>query len=203
MARLKAEINVADPTLDDVKKIMTLIADYTKAKTVSLTDEFKRDRRKRFPKHERFHRMADYMHCAQEGMMKLQQTVMQLQQEQQQLLAQVGISQASFMKFGPQLGEFMQKLTFSSDVGVLEAREALKLKTEYLQVKGPSVTEKLVELCASLSMQEKQFIPLFLNVIMSDEIFENEPALDREEVDVAAGTIGGIQSSTKSSWPQS
>ena len=31
-----------------------------------------------------------------------------------------------------------------------------------------SVTEKLVELCASLSMQDKQFIPLFLNVVISD-----------------------------------
>lgn len=66
---------------------MTVIADYVKAKTIALTDEFKRERRKQFPREIRFHRMAEYMRCAQEGMMKLQGTVMQFQQEQQQLMS--------------------------------------------------------------------------------------------------------------------
>lgn len=41
-------------------------------------------------------------------------------------------------------------------------------------------------------MQEKQLIPLFLNIILSDEVFENEPNLDREELDMATGTQSAI-----------
>ena len=50
--------------------------------------------------------------------MKLQQMVMQLQGEQQQLLLSTGVSQSAFMKYGQQLGQFMQEITFSSDVSL-------------------------------------------------------------------------------------
>ena len=47
----------------------------------------------------------------------------------------------------------------------------------------------MIELAASLSLQEKQNIALFLNIVISDEAFENEPELDREEFDMAYCTL--------------
>ena len=45
----------------------------------------------------------------------------------------------------------------------------------------------MIELSAQLSLQDKQQVPLFMNVIISDEAFENEPELDKEEFDIAYG----------------
>ena len=55
----------------------------------------------------------------------------------------------------------------------------------------------LIELSASLSLQEKQFVPIFLNTILSDECFEHQPNLDKEEFDIAAGIGSLMQKSTK------
>jgi hypothetical protein len=55
----------------------------------------------------------------------------------------------------------------------------------------------LIELAASLSLQEKQFVPIFLNTILSDECFEHQPNLDKEEFDIAAGIDSLMQKSTK------
>ncbi len=55
----------------------------------------------------------------------------------------------------------------------------------------------LIELAASLSLQEKQFVPIFLNTILSDECFEHQPNLDKEEFDIAAGIDSPMQKSTK------
>jgi hypothetical protein len=62
-------------------------------------------------------------------------------------------------------------------------------------VHGQQLFTQLVELSASLSLQEKQFVPIFLNTIISDECFENEPNLDREEFDIATGTVPSMQRS--------
>lgn len=58
------------------------------------------------------------MRYASEGIMKLQNTVMQLQGEQGTLLQSCGLSQASLVKYGPQLGPYMQELVFSSQVNI-------------------------------------------------------------------------------------
>lgn len=50
----------------------------------------------------------------------------------------------------------------------------------------------MIEMATSLSMQDKQNIALFLNIVISDEAFENEPELDREEFDMAYGNSSTI-----------
>jgi hypothetical protein len=56
---------------------------------------------------------------------------------------------------------------------------------------------QLVELAASLPLQEKQFVPIFLNTIISDECFEHQPDLDKEEFDIATGTTLYMQKNTE------
>lgn len=136
--------------------------------------------------------------------MKLQQTVMELQTEQSQLMQSLGLSQATLARYAQQLGPFMQDLVFSNDISLEEVKTSINLKTEYLEVHGEKVIEALIELSTSLSMQEKQFIPLFLNVIISDEAFENEPSLDKEEFDMAYGNFYFIQKNSRiTSMPSS
>ena len=39
--KLKSEINVADPSLDDIKKILTVLANYVKTKKMTINNKFK------------------------------------------------------------------------------------------------------------------------------------------------------------------
>ena len=48
-------------TFEDVKKILKLLTDYIKDKTVNLSNKYKFERRKLFPKESRFTRMPEYM----------------------------------------------------------------------------------------------------------------------------------------------
>lgn len=117
--------------------------------------------------------------------MNLQNSIMKLQGEQTQIMASFGLNQAKLAKYANQLGPFMQELIFSSDIKLEDVKQSLQLKIEFLSVHGERVIEALIELSNTLNMQEKQFIPLFLNIIISDEAFEHEPNLDREEFDTA------------------
>ena len=103
-------------------------------------------------------------------------------------MASIGINQASIAKYGPQLGAFMQELVFDSSVTIEEVKQSIELKTEYLLHHGEKLVEGLIDIAASLSLQEKQNIALFLNVIISDEVFEHEPSLDKDDLDMAYGT---------------
>jgi formate dehydrogenase maturation protein FdhE len=165
------------------------LADYVKNKTLGISEKFKVERRKRFPHQSRFENIGDYLKFTAEGLMKLQQTVMELQTEQSQLMQSLGLSQATLARHASSLGPFMQDLVFSNDISLEEVKMSINRKTEYLEVHGERVIEALIELSTSLSMQEKQFIPLFLNVIISDEAFENDPNLDKEEFDMAYGNF--------------
>lgn len=131
--------------------------------------------------------MPEYMRLAISNLTDLQQVVMQLQNEQTNLMAVFGLSQQKLMQFGPQLAPFMQQLVFDNDISLDDTKIHLALKTEYLEVHGERLIDALIALSTSLSLEEKQFIPLFLNTIISDEVFEHEPALDREEFDLALG----------------
>jgi len=68
--------------------------------------------------------------------MKLQQTIMQLQTEQTQLMTSLGITQAKLAPFSAQLGAFMQELVFDCDISLEDVKKSLQLKTEYLEVHG-------------------------------------------------------------------
>lgn len=126
--KLKAEINPADPSLEDIKKVLTTLANYVKEKTMTLSNSFKEERRKKFPKSKRMSNMGDYYRFSSEGLNKLQTTIMQLQGEQQQLMAKIGINQASISKFGAHLGPFMQELVFASNISIEDVKKSLELK---------------------------------------------------------------------------
>ena len=52
--------------------------------------------------------MGDYFKFASQGLSVLQTSIVDLQREQTQLMAAIGINQGTIAKFGPQLGPFMQ-----------------------------------------------------------------------------------------------
>jgi len=52
--------------------------------------------------------MGEYLKFSSEGLMRLQQVIMQLQGEQGQLMASLGLNQASLAQYASQLGPFMQ-----------------------------------------------------------------------------------------------
>ena len=180
---------MGNPSLEDIKKILRMLTNYVKAKTMSLNNKFKQDRRKRFPHQRRFSDMADYFRFASEGLTSLQTSIVELQKEQTQLMAAIGVNQASIAKYGPQLGAFMQELVFDSEIDLNEVKKSIELKTQYLTVHGERLVESLIEVAASLSLQEKQNIALFLNVVISDEVFEQQPELDKDDLDMAYGTF--------------
>lgn len=77
--KLKGEINLADPSLDDIKRILTTLANHVKNKTMTLSNRFKEERRKRFPKAKRFSNMGEYYRFSNEGLMNLQNAIMAIQ----------------------------------------------------------------------------------------------------------------------------
>jgi hypothetical protein len=64
-------------------------------------------------------------------------------------------------------------------------------------VHGERLIEAVIELSASLPLQDKQLVPIFLNTFITDEVFEHQPDLDREEFELAAGIFVLMQSITK------
>ncbi len=188
-------MDLNNPSLEDIRRVFTLLTSYLKSKTVAISDKHKEERRRFFPKGTRLNRLMEYFKQSLESTMALQNSIMQLQQEQNNILTSLGLTQAKIAKYGPQLAPFMQELILNTDISLEQVRESLQIKTEFLQVHGQQLFTQLVELSASLSLQEKQFIPIFLNTIISDECFENEPNLDREEFDIATGTAPSMQRS--------
>jgi hypothetical protein len=91
-----------------MKKVFIMIAEYAKNKTAIITEKHKQERRKRFPKELRFARMPEYMREVSEGLMLLQNAMGQIQNEQNQIMASLGITQGVLTKYGQQLGSFMQ-----------------------------------------------------------------------------------------------
>jgi hypothetical protein len=77
--KIKLSINIQNPTLDDVKKVLKFSADYAKSKTFKMTRDFKEKRRKRFPKTVRFERFGDYLSYTIEELKKLQNNMMDMQ----------------------------------------------------------------------------------------------------------------------------
>lgn len=81
---------------------------------MAITTKLKVDRRKKFPHSKRFSEMGEYFRFSNEGLNELQNHILSLQKEQTQLMASLGISQASLAKYGPQLGAFMQELVLDN-----------------------------------------------------------------------------------------
>lgn len=181
LARLKSQINLNDPTLEDVKKVLSLLADYVKSKTLQISSEIKEKRRKQFSKEMRYTRTAEYLQATTEGLMKLNNVLTQMQGEQVQLMASVGLTQSKMAKYAHHLGAFMQEMIFDKTITLENARTYVNLKTDYLEQHGETLFEAISELAMTLSPQQKQIIPLFLNTFISDEVFENEPNFDRDE----------------------
>lgn len=99
---------------------------------MNLSNRYKEERRKKFPKTKRFSNMGDYYQFSNEGLINLQNAIMTLQGEQQQLMAKIGINQASIAKYASQLGPFMQELIFDSNISIEDVRRSIEIKTEYL-----------------------------------------------------------------------
>lgn len=76
--------------------------------------------------------MAEYFKFTTEGLVKLQRRIMELQNEQTELIAHVGISQAHLVQYAPQLGPFMQELVFGNDVPLADLKRSIAIKTEYI-----------------------------------------------------------------------
>ena len=173
--------------------MFTILANHVRTQTVEVSNKFKEQRRKRFPKGTRFENMLQYFKFTSEGLLKLQRKIMDLQGEQTELISQVGISQVQLAQYANQLGAFMQELVFGNDIPLSDLKRSITIKTDYLQQNGQKIVDSLIELSAQLSLQDKQQVPLFMNVIISDEAFENEPELDKEEFDIAYGKHTLIQ----------
>ena len=99
---------------------------------------------------------------------------MEFQGEQQKILASLGITQQTVAQHAAQLAGFMQDLMGDfGDISVEKVKIHMNLKTEFLENKGEELADSLISLATSVSMQQKQYIPLFMNVIISDEVFED------------------------------
>jgi hypothetical protein len=62
--------------------------------------------------------MGEYLKYSSEGLMKLQQVIMELQNEQTQLLNTLGIEQTKFEQYAPELNQFMQSIIHDSSITV-------------------------------------------------------------------------------------
>lgn len=145
--------------------------------------------------------MGEYYRFSNEGLMNLQNAIMALQGQQQNLMASIGINQAVIAKYAAELGPFMQELVFDSSISLEEVKKSIEIKIEYLETHGEKLIQELIELATSLSLQEKQNIALFLNIVISDEAFEHQPELDREEFDMAYCTFRPTQKNTRQKSP--
>jgi len=141
---LKEEINAADPTLGDVKKVLSLLTNYVKSKTMAFNNKFKAERRKKFPHEKRYSQMAEYFRFSNEGLNNLQTTIMELQKEQTQLMSSIGISQAAIARHGAHLGAFMQELVFDTSVSLDDVKRSIALKTDYLSNHGQRLIDSLI-----------------------------------------------------------
>lgn len=103
---------------------------------MNLSNKFKEERRKRFPKAKRFTNMGDYYRFSSEGLSNLQSEIMDLQKEQQKLMTMIGINQSMMAKYAAQLGPFMQELVFDTNISLDEVKKSIDLKTEYLENHG-------------------------------------------------------------------
>lgn len=65
-----------------------------------------------------------------------------------------------------------------------QTKAHLSLKNEYLETHGEALIEHVIELVTSLTNDEKQFVPHFINALLYDEVFEHQPDLDKEAFDV-------------------
>ena len=124
--------------------MLRLLTNYIKDKTIHLNNQFKKDRRKKFPHEKRFSHMAEYFKFSNENLLSLQSAIMELQKEQTQLMAAIGVNQTTIGKFGPQLGPFMQELVFDSDITSSEVKKSIEMKTEYLTNYGNRLVESLI-----------------------------------------------------------
>lgn len=77
--RLRDEINVVNPSVEDIKKIFQLVADHGKYKSFVLSNRHKEERRKRFPKEIRFARFPEYYKLVVENLIELQNVLVGLQ----------------------------------------------------------------------------------------------------------------------------
>lgn len=64
--------------------------------------------------------------------MKLNNVLSQMQGEQVQLMASVGLTQAKMAKYAHHLGAFMQEMIFDKTITLENARTYINLKTDYL-----------------------------------------------------------------------
>lgn len=99
---------MGNPSLEDIKKIFSLLAEYVKSKTIGVSGKYKAERRKRFPKEIRYSRIPEYFKETAESLVQIQNTLMKLQNEQGQIMASFGLTQASLARYAAQLGPFMQ-----------------------------------------------------------------------------------------------
>jgi hypothetical protein len=60
--------------------------------------------------------MGEYLKYSSEGLMKLQQVIMELQNEQTQLLNTLGIEQIKFEQYAAELNPFMQSIIQDSSI---------------------------------------------------------------------------------------
>jgi hypothetical protein len=144
---------VNDPTLEDVKKVLSLLAEYVKNKTIQISSEIKVKRRKQFPKEMRYSRISEYLKATTEGLMKLQTVLSQMQGEQVQLMASVGLTQSKMAKYAHHLGAFMQEMIFDKTITLEDARTYVNLKTDYLEAHGETLIEAIAELAMTLPLQ--------------------------------------------------
>jgi hypothetical protein len=142
--KLKQEIDFANPTLEDIKRLFSLLTTYLKSKTMTLSEKCKQERRRLFPKGRRLDNLGEYMRVSSEGLMQIQQSVMQLQAEQTQILGTLGLTQAKIQQFGPQLAPFMQELITGTDITLEEAKLHFQLKIDYLKIYGEGLTHALI-----------------------------------------------------------
>ena len=70
---------MSNPSLEDIKKILKLLTNYIKSKTMVLNNKFKFERRKKFPHAKRFSDMGEYFRFASEGLTVLQNSIVDLQ----------------------------------------------------------------------------------------------------------------------------
>lgn len=130
--KLKAEIDLNNPSLDDIRRVFIVLTSYLKSKTVTLSNKHKEERRRLFPKDIRLNRLSEYFRQSLESTIALQNSIMQLQQEQNNVLTSLGLTQAKIAKYGPELAPFMQELILNTDITVEQVRENIKIKTEFL-----------------------------------------------------------------------
>lgn len=111
-------------------------------------------------------------------------------QLQQQIMMKIGIQEHHFVQYQNQLGSFLQEQMMNQGIGstsgkelsIDEVKKAINLQIDYMVAHGEEMADKLINTCSGWSQQDKMLVPTLLSVYIADEVFEDHPEIDEDDL---------------------